>query len=731
MILRTRAAGSSTWRADAVWAIVTILVSLGIAVWVLDLVRWVPGTPLSLEGDGTFVAMQLRDLDDHGWYWHNQDLGFPFGQNGSLFPELNVLHMAIVKVLGLFYSDPYSPGVVYFVAGFPLAALTMFVLARSQRIDRRAATVIGILFAVAPGHQERFGHLWLASYWTVPIAIWLVLRVMNGPSEDFPGAPERRLISRDTALMAAAAVIVGLSGVYYVAFTMILLLVATIARRLSGGARDWLPGVTAMAALAATAMVPLLLARYGAKASTVTADATTQRSPGESELFAGKAMDLILPWEGHRVEALAYLTSAYKAIQPATVESAALGVVTLGGCIALVVVVIRALTTSGEAARPLRSWALLGGTSLAFYTIGGMGSFVAVFFTPQVRTWSRLSLFIMVFGLLAVGWWLTRLLRGSRPVLGGLVSVLILAVGVLDQTNPARAPDHAQLAAEMREASNYTTSLQEAVGPECGVFQLPVVKFPESAGTERMNGYDQLIPYLASSGLSWSSGVMRGTAEADWQLAADLDDLDGWSRDLAAAGFCAVEVNTNGFDSTSDPRGRLQAVLGAPIAQTADGVSVAYRLPRPQSADRTVLEPVVVSLEGHEIRLVDGVPHQWVGPRTTLRAVNLSERDAELIVTLKIQVLGNAQREVVLRDDQGKILEKFDASESQPRFVSFTMLARPGSTAFELSLSGEPTQLRDSRRSVFGELSDLRVDAPSGGRALSLQQQVAKGVVVP
>ena len=531
--------------------------------------------------------------------------------------------------------------------------------------------------------------------------------------------------------MAAAAVIIGLSGVYYVAFTMILLLVATIVRRLSGGSRDWLPGVASMAALAAAALVPLLLARLGSHASTVTAESAAQRSPGESELFAGKAMDLILPWEGHRIEPLAYLTSAYKAIQPATVESAALGMVALGGCIALVVVVIKALTTARKAETPLRSWALLAGTAFAFYTIGGMGSFVAVFFTPQVRTWSRLSLFIMVFGLLAVGWWLTRLLRSPRPGLGGLVTALILTIGVLDQTNPARAPDHPQLAAELREASTYATSLQSAAGSDCGVFQLPVVKFPESAGTARMNGYDQLIPYLASSGMRWSSGAMRGTAEADWQLAADLDDVNGWSRALAAAGFCAIEVNTNGFDATSDPRGRLQAVLGSPIAQTADGVSVAYRLPPGQSTDSTVLEPVVVSLEGQEIRIVDGTPHQWVGPRATVRAVNLGDREAEVRITLKVQVLGDAQRRVVLRDDRGKVVEEFDASESQSRSLSFTMLARPGSTVFELTLSGEPTQLRDSRRSVFGEVSALHADTRSGVRVASLQEQVAAGVVVP
>ena len=98
-----------------------------------------PGTPFDLDGDGPFVSMQLRDLADHGWYWHNTDLGYPFGQVASFFPELNVLHVGIVKALGLAASDPYTPGVVYFVLGFPLAAATMFALARSQGLSRWAA----------------------------------------------------------------------------------------------------------------------------------------------------------------------------------------------------------------------------------------------------------------------------------------------------------------------------------------------------------------------------------------------------------------------------------------------------------------------------------------------------------------------------------------------------------------------------------------------------------------
>ncbi|WP_353357194.1 hypothetical protein [Intrasporangium sp. DVR] len=677
------------------------------------------------------MAMQLRDLHDHGWYWQNDDLGFPFGQNGSLFPELNVLHMALVKVLGLFFGDPYTPGVVYFVAGFPLAAAAMFALARSQGIARSAAMVVGILFAAAPGHQERFGQLWLAAYWTVPLGIWLVLRIMGSTRKMAVKSPGQRVVDRDAALMGLAAVTVGLSGVYYVAFTLILLVLATVVRRLSGAAKDWLPGIAVMGLVTVTALVPLVVARVGSRSSAMTGAPATMRSPAESELFAGKAMDLLLPWEGHRIEFLSYLTSAYKAVQPSTVETAALGVVSVAGCVVLLVVAFQALATLRLPPTQVRRWVLLAGASFAFYTIGGLGSFVAIFFTPQVRTWSRLSLYILLFALLAVGWGLTRLLRNARPYVGVLVCLAVLMVGVLDQTNSSRAPDHHRLAAELQEARTYASSIQGAVGEECGVFQLPVVSFPESAGTPRMNGYDQLIPYLASRGLKWSSGAMRGTSDSEWQLAADLNDVDKWTSDLRAAGFCAVEVNLNGFAEGRDPRWALEAELGSPVAQGADGALLAYRLPESPAFNRNILDAVVVSLAAHEIRVVEGIPQQWVGPRATIRAVNLSSRNARVTLTMRYRSLGEGPRQVALTGEHGQILESFTTHDAEERTLRFAMLARPGTSEVELRLSGEPTQLRDSRRSVFGEVSALEVEGPSDMRVVSLQSQVAAGVVVP
>ena len=102
-----------------------------------------------------------------------------------------------------------------------------------------------MLFAVLPGHQIWFAHLWLAAYWMVPLALWLVVEVARGhgcgPARRHarPGHGGRPVVC---VRLMAILVAVGLADVYYVAFTP-LLIVAALGLRLVSGARprDLLP----------------------------------------------------------------------------------------------------------------------------------------------------------------------------------------------------------------------------------------------------------------------------------------------------------------------------------------------------------------------------------------------------------------------------------------------------------------------------------------------------------
>lgn len=622
------------------------VLSLVAAISALRLWDWRPGEPLALGGDSTFVTMQLGRLVGPEPLRGTDRLGAPFGQSAGWFPSDDQIHFLAVKVIGLFSDSPYTVGAIYFVLGFPAAALTGYWLLRQLGCHWAPSVTAGVLFSVLPGHQLKFEHLWLAGYWVVPLGLWLVFRVARGlPLWRAVRRREgRRPTAEDVAFNARTLLVVvcvAIGDIYYLAFVLVLLAVVTVLRLLKGERRFVLGLAGAGAIIALVAGVAIASSSRGKSADVITGPTPALRSPGESEKFAGKLMDLILPWYEHRAAPLKFLTTAYNAGPDPSLEHPALGIVALTGVVGLLVVTLRRLF--GDRSLRLRPeaglLALLTLTALAFYTKGGLGSFVAIFATPQIRTWSRLALYIGFFGLAAVALWLTHLeARGRRGAMLTACAAL-LVVGVLDQTNPAAAADYRALAARISSTTAFTDELEGKLPDGCRVFQLPVVEFPESPAPGDMEGYDHLVPYLTSTTLRWSHGAMRGTAAGDWQLALPTEDNRALATDLAAAGFCAVEVDSAGYSPDDDPTPELGAELGAPLATSPDGRLTAFDLtavggtdpagPTPQdpaSAGWQVLHPVVLRVKAFEAFEEDGQEVQWVGPRSTLVLGNMTGR---------------------------------------------------------------------------------------------------------
>ena len=724
-------------RREATWGATAAVVALAVAAWSLRLWAWDPANPIDLGYDNTQISMALKTIHEHGWYWTNPDLGFPFGQTESWFPELNVLHVGLIKVLGLLLPGAFTAGSVYFVLSFPLTAVTMYLLARSQGLGRPAGLLTGVLLANAPGHSERFGHLYLAQYWVVPVALWLVLEVLRG----------RALLSRDaegrtrwrgarTLTAVAAVVVVGFSGVYYVAFTLVLLAVAAVARRTVGSPADLFRGLTVMLGTAVCIGLPLAASRLGTRGQLVTGQLPAQRNPAESELYAGKLMDLVLPWPHHRVPALEFLTFAYGTANRATVEVSALGVVGTVGLAGLAVSGLLALLV-GRRQRPDHArWSGLMLVSFLLYTVGGLGSFIALFGTPQVRTWSRMSIYLLALALLAVGAWLTRVERRRGVLVAGALAAALTVVGALDQTNPAAAPDHAAISAEMAGLRTYTSALEDRLGAGCAVFQAPVVPYPETRGPVDSADYDQLKPYLAGADLRWSAGAMRGTAAADWMLGVDAGDLRALAGDLRSVGFCALEVDTEAFTAAQDPTARLTDALGDPVATTPDGTFVAWDLRAAGAAgedDRArrtrTLEPVVLSVGGYEPEVVDGTLGRYLGPYGTVSVANLGPA-AEVAVTMSVEGVGPEPREVVVTRG-GQEVARVTTSRAHPAELAFTVPAARGRTVLSLEVTGPREKERRGDRVPTAFVSDVRVSGPQDRRVVALLTQVGTGWVVP
>ena len=724
-------------RTEALWAVATAVLAFLVGAWSLRLWAWTPGMPFGLVGDSTQISMQLKDIYDHGWYWHNTDIGFPFGQNGSFFPELNAIHVAMISAANTLFSSPYTAGVLFFVASFPLTGIAGYLLARSQGLSRMAGLLLGVLFANAPGHAERYGHLYLSAYWVVAIAMWLVLEVARGRSLLSRGADGRpRWRGARTLVTMAAIVIVGLSGVYYVGFTLVLLFVVTVARRIGGSPRDLLPGGLVMVSLGVMIAIPLAFAKLGTAGTLITGRVPAQRSFTESEMFAGKLMDLLLPWPGHRNDLAAYVTWGYRATTDATVETSALGIVGVCGFVALVFLTLVALLRGRALSGDLGRWSALTWLSFLLYTVGGLGAFIAFFFTGQMRTWSRMELYILLLALLAVGYWLTRLQARRGAVVAAVLTATLVFVGTLDQTNPAEAPDHDAIAAEMASLDTYVGQLQSATSPGCGDFQIPVTPYPESAGSFDMNGYDQLKPYLATSDLKFSAGGMMGTADADWQQAVEAEDLDALAAQLVSLGYCSLEVATRGFEDPTAVISRLTASYGRPVAQTDDGEFVAFDIRSAGAAgegDATLrtrtLEPVVVNLRAYDVESRDDTLGQYVGPNATVSIANMGDSTVRLDVTMRVHGIDGETREATVEDPNGRVVASGTITGGEAVDLSFPADAARGTTAYVVKISGDGVK-DDANRTVSAFVSGISASSSADVRVASLQAQAITGWVL-
>jgi phosphoglycerol transferase len=175
------------------------------------------------EGDTLWAQAYIKSLI-HGEWWpfgvpHSSLQGYPFGYRQIEFPLAEGFLQILVKIVGLFSSDSGLVMNAFYVLGFPLSCLSFVALARQFQVDWMTAIALGLLYSVLPFHFERIGHLFLASYFFVPLYV-LVLLWLWRKRPLFSGFRNFRDIrDRKTWLTLGICVLASGGGVYYAFFS--------------------------------------------------------------------------------------------------------------------------------------------------------------------------------------------------------------------------------------------------------------------------------------------------------------------------------------------------------------------------------------------------------------------------------------------------------------------------------------------------------------------------------
>ena len=571
------AADATTGRRRAreiAWVAGTTALSMAVVAVVMRLWDASITVPFHLGGDNTPLLAAVKGLIDHGWYATNPDLGAPAGQELIYFAggTAETLQWLGLKLLALVFSS--APVVVnlYLLLSFPLLAAITFLVLRDLGMGRPSSAVMALAYSLLPYHfwQAQAGHVQLANYVAVPLAGWLVVRVLRGSSivrRRDNRAGWTAWASGRTLATAGAVIIIGGTNLYYAIFAIILVALAAVVRLVA--TRSWRAVVPAAGVVAGVVVVLFanVLPLIAYRAANGDATGLAQRAAHESEAFSFSLINLVLPVEGHRIGAFADQRAAWLAGTTVRGEGGvALGAIFSAGFVAAIILVLAWVLRPSAATTPGPARAASVGAILAFVvgTFGGVSSLVAFLVTPQLRVWSRLTPFVAFFCAVIVAIALDALVRWLRrrtggDLAGGVALALVALLAVADQTTSSNVPPYAANAQQWNAMQGYIGRVEQSVPEGSSVLQLPVQSFPEPAWNGRTDFYDALLPYLHSSGLRWSYGAMRGRP-ADWGAYAAALTPSEIVPAAAAAGFSGVYLDRA---ATADGGAQVDSALRA------------------------------------------------------------------------------------------------------------------------------------------------------------------------
>ncbi|HKS10254.1 MAG TPA: hypothetical protein VJS13_11950 [Pyrinomonadaceae bacterium] len=541
------------------YALVVVLCIL-ILTWVMQLWRADFKVPFQYFVDSLFYSIATKGTIEHGWWLHNSSLGAPDGMRYEAYPAIENFHWVVVKLITLFSSNHALVLNLFFLLTFPLTAITSFYFLRSFKFSFGAALVASLLYTFLPYHFFQSYHLMMAAYYLVPlmvlVCVWICL--------------EGRLTRPKAIASVVICMLAGSSGVYYPYFFCFLLLVA--------GAFAWanrrsvaplVAAVVLTGVVAGTLVInhlPSIIYQRTHGAASMGA-----RSVGDAEIMGLKITQLLLPIGGHRNEKLAALKARYN-LGPLINENdtSSLG---FFGSIGFLVL-IAAIFYRRELPEMIQAVSALNIAAVLLGTIGGFGVLFNLLVSPQVRAYTRISVFIAFFAAIMIAWLLDALFKKLPSPQMRLVYCVGLAVvliaGVWDQTSTIFffVPEYEKIKREYDSDTDFVGRIEASLPQEAMVFQLPYMPFPESPPLYQMKPYDHYKAYLHSKTLRWSYGAPLGEKEDKWQQAVAAQPVPELVQSVRAAGFSGIYLNLDGYeDRGAKLASELSATLGTqPIA---------------------------------------------------------------------------------------------------------------------------------------------------------------------
>jgi phosphoglycerol transferase len=563
-------------RADAAIVTAMTLVVTWVA-WRLlggSLVDW--HAPLLYEGDSVLHLLLIKRLWDGHGYLANTAAGYPFGSMFYDFPGSDGMSLVALWLLGKLTDNVALSFNAYYLFGFPAAAVSAYVVLRAESITRVSSVVAAVLFAFAPFHFFRLGHLYYTWYFVIPIFIWYGIRASRATHRVL----DRKLFSARRVGHAMALLCLSSFGVYYAFFGCIVIGLSGIFgsfRTRSSRPFQHAAIVGIIIALGVLINITpniLYSAKHGKN------DVVAGRFASEAEVHGLKIIQMLLPQGRHRSGKLETIARNYTNNFPLVAENsfASLGLIASIGFLVLLAASILPVRKddTGRSAFPLLAFLTISLVLIA--TIGGFSAVFAQYVSPLIRAWNRISIFIAFLSIAGIAYLLDAVGSRSRILLV-TAPLLLIVFGLWDQTPKFDLAHLRSMQQSYRDDKAYIDQLQAGLEPASAIYQLPYQRFPEGGSIEKLNSYELGIPYLHSRDLRWSFGTIAGREGDAFFHELSLAPLPVQLEVVRYLGFSGIYIDRRGYaDNGFAIEAALNALVHAAPLLNKDGKVAFYSL---------------------------------------------------------------------------------------------------------------------------------------------------------
>ncbi|MDD2818535.1 MAG: hypothetical protein PHN51_07030 [Candidatus Nanopelagicales bacterium] len=544
--------------------------------------------------------MTATYVNAEAWNWWSYGVtthfGFPYGMNLNYFPGLDITQNTFSHLISVLTGHPYIGINVLLIVSFPLVAVMAYAAIRMMGLKSYLAIALAVSFTFIPWHWGRaLGHLYLATLYGAVAGVILALLVGSGRLQGWLKTEDKKQRRKSIALIVVLVLTAAWSAVYYAFFTALMLLAAVLWRVSQGDrTKRLVAGALPLAGLA-VAMVIGLLPSVINRASNPDVTNLGQRDPMDSVKYGGDLAISVLPapynsllsgynnWIGGMFSQAPGEEQNLITNYGTWITSACL-IVFLIGLVNNARKRNLGLATKLDATPrpPLTFIAYLLVLMVLVFGPWSLNFLIVNWFLTQIRDWNRLLPLMLLLFILGAAGAIAGKDWTKREYVAIPIAVIILAITLIDSVLPWK-PLYDDVARGGRaihdQAQHYEAAVNAAIPENCGVLQLPIMIYPENGiAAPNLNDYEHFTVGLLNDNKSWSYGGMRDTIASTWQLDY-TNGINGFQvQDLKDKGFCAVHLDTRGFEDPQAIETQLSTLFGKPVVIDLDGRWQLYKI---------------------------------------------------------------------------------------------------------------------------------------------------------